>query len=78
LVVVVVVVVVVCFLLIFRSCFIPFFIHVVSSLAYLNLFGNKMLGCCYCYCCERTKKCFAIVVYRLKGLRIGLRNDSLF
>jgi hypothetical protein len=24
--------------------------HVVSSLAYPNLLGNKMLGCCCCYC----------------------------
>jgi hypothetical protein len=25
-----------------------FFAHVVSSLAYPNLLGNKMLGCCCC------------------------------
>jgi hypothetical protein len=33
----------------FRSYFVPFFFaHVVSSLAYPNLFGNKRLGCCCC------------------------------
>jgi hypothetical protein len=31
------------FLLLFYTCF---FAHVVSSLAYSNLFGNKRLGCC--------------------------------
>jgi hypothetical protein len=31
----------------FRSCFVPVFLaHVVSSLAYCNLLGNKMFGCC--------------------------------
>jgi hypothetical protein len=35
-----------CFLLLFHSCFIPiFFSNVVSSLAYLNLLGNKRLSC---------------------------------
>jgi hypothetical protein len=35
-------------LLLLRSCFVPalFFTHVVSSLAYPNLLGNKRLGCC--------------------------------
>jgi hypothetical protein len=37
-----------CFPLLFRSCFVPVFLaHVVSSLAYPNLLGNKKLGC-YC------------------------------
>jgi hypothetical protein len=35
--------------LLFRSCFVPVFLaHVVSSLAYPNLLGNKMFGCCCC------------------------------
>jgi hypothetical protein len=34
------------FLLLFCTCL--FFAHVVSSLAYHNLLGNKMLGCCCC------------------------------
>jgi hypothetical protein len=39
-----------CFPLLFRSCFVPVFFvaHVVSSLAYPNLLGNKKLGCCCC------------------------------
>jgi hypothetical protein len=39
-----------CFLLIFRPCFVPvFFTHVVSSLAYPNLLGNKRIDCCCCW-----------------------------
>jgi hypothetical protein len=35
------------FSLLFCSCFVPIFLaHMVSSLAYLNLLGNKMLCCC--------------------------------
>jgi hypothetical protein len=31
----------------FHSCFVPVFLtHVVSSVAYPNLLGNKRLGCC--------------------------------
>jgi hypothetical protein len=37
----------------FRSCFILFFIHVISSLTYSNLLKNKMLRCC---CCSRVKE----------------------
>jgi hypothetical protein len=33
------------FLLLFCTCF---FAHVLSSLAYPNLLGNKRLGCCHC------------------------------
>jgi hypothetical protein len=36
-----------CFPLLFRSCLF-FLAHVVSSLAYPNLLGNKRLGCCCC------------------------------
>jgi hypothetical protein len=37
------------FLLHFQSYFVPiFFTYVVSSLVYLNLLGNKMVGCCCC------------------------------
>jgi hypothetical protein len=36
----------------FHSCFISFFFaHMVSSLAYPNLLGNKRLGYCCCCCC---------------------------
>jgi hypothetical protein len=39
------------FPLLFRSYFVPFLSHVVPSLVYANLLGNKMLGC-YCCCCR--------------------------
>jgi hypothetical protein len=42
--------IVLCFPLLFRSCFIAVFVHMVPSLAYPNLLGNKRLGC-YCCCC---------------------------
>jgi hypothetical protein len=38
--------IVLCFFLLFCFCFIPFFSYVVLSLAYSNLFENKMLSCC--------------------------------
>jgi hypothetical protein len=56
-----------CFLLIFHSCFVPvFFAHVVSSLAYPNLLGNKMLGCCCCWInllISRLKACWIWYIY---------------
>jgi hypothetical protein len=40
--------------LLFRSCFVPVFL-LISSLAYPNLLGNKMLGGCCCCCIQRTE-----------------------
>jgi hypothetical protein len=37
------------FFLLFRSCFVLFLAHVISSLAYPNLFGTKKLSCCCCW-----------------------------
>jgi hypothetical protein len=37
------------FSLLFYSFFVPIFSHVVSSLAYPNLRGNKRFDCCCCY-----------------------------
>jgi hypothetical protein len=37
-------------------CFSFFFAHVVSSLAYPNLLGNKKLGCCCCVGPHKTSQ----------------------
>jgi hypothetical protein len=39
-----------------RSCFVAFFSHVFSPLAYPNLLGNKRLSCCCCMPCYATIK----------------------
>jgi hypothetical protein len=44
--------------LLFHSCFVPVFLaRVISSLAYLNLFGNKRLSCCGY---SQTKDCVPV------------------
>jgi hypothetical protein len=61
------------FLLFLSSFVFPFFFalilylcfsHVVSSLAYPNLFGNKRLGCwwCCCCCCSKLSNHFYYVI----------------
>jgi hypothetical protein len=65
-------------------CFSPFFVlvlslfflaHLVSSLTYSNLLGNKMLGCC-CSCC-----CLLFSQVLIKGLKwvldVQTANDAI-
>jgi hypothetical protein len=48
-----------------RSCFVPviFLAHVVSSLAYPNLFGNKRPGCCCCCIKDHLRSFSASYIY---------------
>jgi hypothetical protein len=57
----------------FRSCFIPvFFTHVVSSLSYPNLYGNKYLGCCCCCCRDKLIK----LKLRTGCWKLGLKVET--
>jgi hypothetical protein len=59
------------FPLLFHSCFVLFFAHVVSSLTYPNLLRNKRLG--YCCCCKQRT---LLILVTVASLRLNSINMS--
>jgi hypothetical protein len=69
-------------LVFYRPLFPPFFFvlvlslfflaYAVSSLAYPNLLGNKMIGCYCCYCIKLTTS-HPVVAQSSTGQRLGLQ-----
>jgi hypothetical protein len=61
-----------------RHCFIPVSLaHVVSSLAYPNLLGTKMLGCC-CYCIQELFLLYTVLVVSCGSYNTNILKLHLF